>query len=227
MTADDRADDYYTRWAALYDQVARRTPGITALRRAVIRALNPPSGGIVVEMGCGPGPNFPSMRKAVGAEGVVVGIDVACGALSRAARMVDRRGWETVHPIRGDATRPPIVDADAVLATFVVGMFEDPAGVVDEWCELVGPGGRIGLLHFSRSDRWHAPLSNAALDLLVTISTPGAIRYRRGRSRRLDRRVTAGTNRLTERCEDVETTRAWGGLIRIDSGTVTDDSATP
>lgn len=220
MTAGDRADTYYTRWAALYDQVARRTPGIGALRTAAVDQLAPPDGGVVVEMGCGPGPNFPALREAVGPDGTVVGIDVARGALHRANRSTGRHGWRNVHPIRGDAKRPPIVGADAVLATFVVGMFDDPVAVVDEWCDFVGPGGRLGFLHFSRTDRWHAPVANAGLDLLVTISTPGAIRYRSGRSRRLDRRVSAATDRLAERCEDVETRRASGGLIRIDSGTV-------
>lgn len=220
MTTGDRADDYYTRWATLYDQVARRTPGIDALRTAVMEQFDPPAGGTVVEMGCGPGPNFPHLREAVGPEGTVVGIDVAGGALHRADRLIARRGWANVHPIRGDAKRPPIVDADAILATFVVGMFEDPVGVVDDWCDFVGPGGRVGFLHFSRSDRWHAPIANAGLDLLVTVSTPGAIRFRPGRSRELDRRVSAATERLADRCADIETNRAWGGLIRIDSGTV-------
>ena len=220
MTSGDRADTYYTRWSALYDQVARRTPGISTLREETVEQLDPPAGGIVVEMGCGPGPNFPFLRDASGHTGTVVGIDVARGAVQRADGRIRTNGWPNVHAIRGDASRSPLVAADAILATFVVGMFDDPARLVDDWCDVVGPGGRIGLLHFSRTGRWHAGLSNRALDLLVTISSPGTVRYRTGRSRRLDRRIRAGTDQLAERCEEVRTKRLWGGVIRLDTGTV-------
>lgn len=220
MTEGERADTYYTRWAALYDQVARRTPGIASLRTETVRRLDPPRGGTVVEMGCGPGPNFPYLRDAVGPAGTVIGLDVARGAVGRAHRHVRRQGWSTVHPLRADATRPPIASADALLGTFIVGMFPNPTEVVDGWCDLVGPGGRVGLLHFSRTDRWHRALSNRGLDLLITVSTPGSIRYHPERSRLLDERVRAGHAQLRTRCERIESTRHWGGLLVRSVGTV-------
>lgn len=220
MNRGERADEFYTRWAFLYDFLARRTPGIARLRCQTVAALRPPESGTVVEMGCGPGPNLPYLRKEVGPSGSIVGIDIARGALRRAHRRIVRRRWGNVHILCADATRPPIDAVDAVFAMFVVGMFDSPGDVVDEWCDTIGPGGRIGLVHFAKSDRWHAGLSNAVLDLLIVASTPGSLRFRRSASSTLDRRVSEAHETLETRCIEHSSHTTWGGLIHVHVGTV-------
>lgn len=212
-------DRFYSRWAGLYDLLSRRTPGIRALRRRTVGGIDLTSGDTVVEMGCGPGPNFGPLRDAVGGDGTVVGLDLAGGALARAHGHVRAQGWENVHVLRGDATRPPVDAADAILGTFVVGMVGDPAAVIERWCDVAGPGGRIGLLHFARSDRWYGPVPNALLRLLVLTSTPGR-RRTDDATALLDRRVREAHATLASQSDRFVHETRWGGLAHVAVGQV-------
>ncbi len=221
MSRTDDAAAFYSRWAPVYDALARHTPGIGRMRHRLARELDPPRGGTVVEMGCGTGGNLPYLADIVGPDGTVIGIDIAPGALHTARRRIDVRGDEHVSVIRGDATRPPIGSTDAVVATFVVGMFTNPEATVHSWCDLVGPGGRVGLLHLARSERRYGPLVNLGLRALVLLSTPGKGRLLTDDATALlDRRVTAGHAVLAERCADAQFVTTGGGLVHVATGTV-------
>ena len=219
-----QTDSFYTRWAGVYEHIERWTPGISSLRRQTVGAMGVETGSTIVDMGCGPGPNFPFLRSAVGPTGAIVGIDLAAGALPRAQRVVRDNGWENVHPVRGDARHPPLDEADAVLATFVVGMFDDPATVIDEWCDFVGPGGAIGLLHFAQADGRYRFITNPALEALVALSTPGSRRLSRRSASLLDERIRIAHSQLQHRCTDVICATHWGGVIHRSSGTVADET---
>lgn len=221
MSRADDAAAFYSRWAGVYDALSRHTPGIGRLRRRLVRALDAPRGGTVVEMGCGTGGNLPYLADAVGPAGTVLGIDVAPGALHTARRRIDARGDGHVAIVRGDATRPPVDGADAIVAAFVVGMFSEPRAVVDRWCDLVGSGGRIGLLHLARSEEAYGPLLNVGLRALVLVSTPGKRRLATDDATALlDRRVTTGHDVLVERCSDARIETTAGGLVHVATGTV-------
>lgn len=230
----DRADraaaaqGYYGRWATVYDVVARYTPGVGSLRAELVRSISPPTAGMVLDMGCGTGANFPYLRERVGPRGTVVGVDFTPEVLDRAGRLVDRSEWENVHLVRGDARFPPIGRRpDAISASFVIGMLEDPATAVGRWCSMVGEGGRIGLMDAARSDRVYGPAVNLPFRALVLVSTP---RSRRGRvvsdaTALLDARVAAAHRHLRRRCTDVTERTGAFGIVRIVAGTVADDSA--
>ena len=126
----------YDAWAWVYDRFARATASVGGVRAACVDALGLSPGDTVVEFGCGPGVNFPALRDAVGPTGRVVGVDISPRMLDRAARLVERRGWENVSLAEGDAERPPVAAADGVLATFVTSLFPDPYAVVNRWCGL-------------------------------------------------------------------------------------------
>ena len=126
----------YDAWARVYDWFARATASVGGVRAACVRALDLDPGDTVVEFGCGPGVNLPALRDAVGRTGRVVGVDVSDRMLDRAARLVDRRGWENVSLVAADAERPPVAAADGVLATFVTSLFAEPYAVVSRWCDL-------------------------------------------------------------------------------------------
>jgi ubiquinone/menaquinone biosynthesis C-methylase UbiE len=217
------AQSFYGRWAALYDRIALYTPGVARLRERAAAALRLSPGDTVVDMGCGTGANLPYLRDRVGPEGTVVGVDFTGPILDRARRLVERRGWENVHVVRGDATGPPVDGADAVLSTFVVGMFADPAETVDGWCDIVGSGGRVVLLDAARSDRRYAPPINAALQAVTVLSTPPTrkIRYDAPPDERLTERVTAARDALRERSDAVAREEHWLGIIRLTGGRVT------
>ena len=126
----------YGAYARVYDWFARATASVGGVRAGCVEALDLDRGDTVVEFGCGPGVNLPVLREAVGPEGRVVGVDITGRMLRRARALVERRGWENVELVRGDAVAPPVREADGVLATFVTSLFDDPYAVVSRWCDL-------------------------------------------------------------------------------------------
>jgi len=221
------SQEFYGRWARLYDLIARRTPGIARLRRRAAAACRLEPGDTVVEMGCGTGANLPFLREQVGPEGTVIGIDFTRPVLERArAATADD---DNVHVLQGDATQPPLgADAptatdgeiDAVLATFVVGMLDDPAGAVDDWCDLVGPDGTVVLTNASPSREWYAPPVNAVFRAIVVLSTPptAKFRYETDPHRRLERKIDAAHTRLRERAVAVADETHVFGVVRLTGG---------
>ena len=192
--------EFYGRWAALYDRIAT-LPGVGRWRRAAADALELSPGDTVVEMGCGSGANLPYLRRRVGPEGRVIGVDLTPELLARAG---DRSPDAAL--LRGDATRPPVEEgeADAVLGTFVTGMFADPASVVEGWCSLCS--GRVALMDLSSTDRPLGRPLNPAFRAFTAASAPAStpgdvlVSVLPGASAEstLSRRVDEGRNRLTE-----------------------------
>ncbi|MFD1563955.1 class I SAM-dependent methyltransferase [Haloarchaeobius amylolyticus] len=218
---------FYGRWARLYDLIARRTPGIARLRRRAAAACRLEPGDTVVEMGCGTGANLPYLRERVGPEGTVIGIDFTRPVLERARRATAE--YDNVHVLQGDATQPPLgsdapaaIDGeiDAVLATFVVGMLDDPAGAVDDWCDLVGPGGTVVLANAAPSQEWYAPPVNAVFRAIVVLSTPPTtrLRYETDPQRRLEEKIDAAHTRLRERAVAIADETHVFGVVRLTGG---------
>ncbi|ERG89729.1 MAG: methylase involved in ubiquinone/menaquinone biosynthesis, partial [halophilic archaeon J07HX5] len=109
-------DSFYDRWTRLYDRVAT-APGVRSWRGWAARSLALEAGDTVLEPGCGTGANFPYLREAVGHAGTVVGVDLVGAMLDRAQTRAADAGWQNVHAVRADATRLPVGQVDAVLAT--------------------------------------------------------------------------------------------------------------
>lgn len=216
------AQEFYGRWARLYDGLCRYTPGLDSVRASAVDALALQPGETVVEMGCGTGANFPHLRERVGPEGRVIGVDFTRGMLAHAHERVRERGWENVEVIQADAERAPVTGSvDAVLATFVVGMFSDPASVVDGWLDLLSPGGRIALLDATRSNHVAGRPLNAAFQAFVTVSAPGKRRqYAEPPWELLDERVAAARGVLADRTEITRENEAALGFLRLTAGRV-------
>jgi ubiquinone/menaquinone biosynthesis C-methylase UbiE len=234
MTDDLQA--FYGRWARLYDRIAH-FPGVGAWRAAAADSLGLEPGDTVVEMGCGTGANLPYLHERVGPEGQVIGIDLTGGMLAVARERVERRGWENVSLIRADASRPPIAPSeedyaigeateeagvDAVLASFLSGMFADPAPVIERWCALLGPNGRICLLDATRStDRRALPL-DLAFRAFVVASTPPTwqLHYDDPPWRVLETRVSSAHDTV-RRCTGAYSSDRFAlGFVRLASGVV-------
>jgi ubiquinone/menaquinone biosynthesis C-methylase UbiE len=219
---DAAAQAFYTRWAGVYDLLADHAPGVRRVRRRAAESLSLAPGDTVVELGCGTGANLPYLRERVGDAGTVVGVDFAPGAVARARRRVERAAWENVHVVRGDATRPPVDRADAVVASFLVGMLADPAAAVDDWLSLLSPGGRLALVDLARTTRGAWTLANPLFGALVVASSPPGTAARHGESptRVLDRRVVAAHRRLHERCVESSYGTLALGFVRVSAGRV-------
>ena len=213
------AQSFYTRWATLYDAIARRTPGVQRVRTEAADALRLEPGDTVVEMGCGTGANLPYLAKRVGPGGTVVGVDFSPGVLDVARRRVG--DVPNVHLVRADATRPPVSDADAVLATFVSGMFDDPAAVVESWADLVGSGGRLCLVDLAETTHPTWRVLNPVFRALVRVTAPPRTRtMRESPTEMLDERFLAAHRALESRCNGVNATTHAFGFARIRAGIV-------
>jgi ubiquinone/menaquinone biosynthesis C-methylase UbiE len=190
---------FYGRWARLYDWIAT-APGVESWRMRAAEACQLAPGDTVVEMGCGTGANFQSLRDRVGAEGTVVGVDLTGAMLRRASERVNRAGWANVHLVEADATRPPVDGpVDAILGTFVVGMFADPRPAVAGWADALAPGGRVVLLNAGRSNHRLASPLNLAFRAFVRAVAPGEGRV--SPTRTLERRVATARDELRTVCE--------------------------
>lgn len=210
--------EFYERWATVYDRVAR-VPGLRSWRAAAVDALALSRGDVVVEMGSGTGANVPELRERVGPTGRVVGLDVTTEMLRAARRHRDRTG-PGIHYLRADATRPPVRGVDAVLGTFVAGLFPDPAAAVDAWCDCVVPGGRVALLNFQRPDSALAAPLSLAFEGFVRLSAPGARLSSESQADAFEARVAAARQRLTERTVERRYETVGGGYLGLVSGSV-------
>ncbi|WP_327050951.1 class I SAM-dependent methyltransferase [Halomicrococcus gelatinilyticus] len=216
------AQRFYGRWARLYDVLASATPGLARLRDLAVDRLDLAPGDTVVEMGCGTGANFPHLRDRVGPSGTVVGVDFTREMLAQARDRVRREGWTNVHLVQADAASfAPREPVDAVLATFVVGMLDDPAAAVDGWVDSLRPGGHLALLDAAQSGRASAWPVDVAFRGLVLASTPGD---RSGFDdppwQVLDERVAAARAALAERAVDVADSEHVLGVVRVTGGRV-------
>ena len=213
---------FYGRWAGLYDRIAT-APGVARWRRAAAERVATP-GDTVVEMGCGSGANLPYLRERVGHAGRVVGVDVTRPLLERARDRTAR--YDNVDVVHADATRPPVAAADGVLATFVCGLLEDPAAAVDDWCDLVGPGGRVALLDATATDDPLGRPLNPLFRAFVAAGSPGAgpaavLRAPFGRfDASLTRRVAASREALTDRAVERRYETFGLGFVGLLSGRV-------
>ncbi|WP_435180015.1 class I SAM-dependent methyltransferase [Halorussus sp. AFM4] len=216
------AQQFYGRWADLYDVLARSTPGLGRLRARVADALALDPGDTVVEMGCGTGANFPHLRDRVGPEGRVVGVDFTRGMLATARDRIDREGWDNVHCVRADATSVAFRDPpDAILATFVVGMLGNPAAEVDRWADVLAPGGRLALLDAAQTTRWFGWPVNRAFRGLVVASSPSSVdAYEAPPWTVLDRRVEAAGRALRARATDTAHGEYALGVVRLTAGRI-------
>lgn len=203
---------FYGRWATLYDAIAT-APGVGRWRARAADALDLSPGDTVVEFGCGSGANLPHLRERVGPEGTVVGVDITRPLLGLARER--ERGDATL--LQADATRPPVDGpVDAVLGSFVVGMFADPATVVESWCALA-PGGRVALLDAAPSEAFPGALLNPAFALFTWLSAPSR---RRGVTADLDRKVADARDALAARTRDRRHETMGLGFVRLTSGRV-------
>ena len=216
----DRVREFYGQWAHLYDRLAT-APGVRSWRRRAAAALDLSPGDTVVEMGCGTGANVPFLREQVGPDGRVVGIDVTRPLLDRARERAAEAGWTNAHVCAGDATQPPVSGpVDAVLGTFVLGLFRDPAAVVDDWTDLCRPGGRVAVLNFQRSDHLLAAPINLAFAAFLWAGSPGWGVPDEPVTAAFERRVDAGRTALAARTDDRRYETFGGGYLGLLSGRV-------
>lgn len=147
---------------ALMDRVYRRQRHVYDLTRKfyllgrddLVRDLNAPPGGSVLEIGCGTGRNLIAAARAY-PTARCHGIDISRHMLDTAAGAVARAGLgHRVALALGDATRPdPLASFgrarfDRVFFSYSLSMIPDWAEALDQAFGLLAPGGEVHIVDF-------------------------------------------------------------------------------
>lgn len=105
-------------------------------------------GDRVLDVACGPGNFSREFARAVGAQGLVVGIDASPTMLARGARDAVAAGAENLALVRGDATALAFADDsfDCACCFAALHLFAEPMVALDEMTRVLAPGGRIALM---------------------------------------------------------------------------------
>jgi uridine kinase len=113
---------------------------------AAVAELQPPVNGVVVDLGCGTGRALTDLRAAVGAGGVVIGIDATTRMLE-VAREKHRDAHASV--LLADAACLPIALAsvDAFFAAGLLTHVPDPHELLRALARHARPGCRLALFH--------------------------------------------------------------------------------
>lgn len=109
----------------------------------VAERLRASQGDVVLDLGCGPGTLTRRLARAVGDEGLVVGIDISATMLPRAAA---GSLPNTVH-VRADAQRLPLRadSVDAACCSMCLQLLPDSPAALAELGRVLRPGGRIAV----------------------------------------------------------------------------------
>ncbi|MES2058326.1 MAG: class I SAM-dependent methyltransferase [Pseudomonadota bacterium] len=128
-------------------------------RDRLIRRLDPPKGGSVIEIGCGTGRNLIVAAKAW-PEARFYGIDISEAMLKTARANVAKAGLTgRITLARGDATAFDaqglfgIANFDRVFQSYTLSMIPDWRGALREGAGKLAPGGRLELVDFGQQER--------------------------------------------------------------------------
>lgn len=142
-------------------------------RDGLIRDLRPPSGGSVLELGCGTARNLIAAARAW-PDARCFGVDLSTAMLATARGSVRRAGLgDRVRLAPGDAT---CFDAqrlfgaaqfDRVLLSYTLSMIPDWRGALEQAAQVVRPGGQLHLVDFGQQEQLPAAFRTALFAWLV------------------------------------------------------------
>ena len=130
--------------AMVYDNVQAVMRRLLSTFQPPTEWLNIPSGGIVLDVGCGPASITASLARATGPSGLVLGVDLSEAMLARAVRAETGPQIGFLH---ADAQRLPLRDAtvDVVVSMAVLQLVPDPVAALAEMVRVLRPGGRLAV----------------------------------------------------------------------------------
>ena len=147
----------YSAGARFYDVLSGERFVYRAGRIAGIRMLNLRPGDTVFDLGCGTGLNFPWLTEAVGANGLVIGLDRSPDMLAMATRRIQTQGYPNVRLIEADATDfdPAEISRlaggplDAAFASYALSVVDDWHPAWERMSATLRPGGSAAIVDMS------------------------------------------------------------------------------
>jgi len=138
-----------------------------AYRKIGVKALNLKKGQTVVEIGCGTGLNFKLLRKEVGPNGNIIGVDLTPEMLKEADKRIRHNNWQNVSLVQSDAAMyqfPAYIDG--IISTFAITMIPEYDRVIQKGAAALSPNARFVIVDFKKPDRW--PMWMIKLFLVLT-----------------------------------------------------------
>jgi ubiquinone/menaquinone biosynthesis C-methylase UbiE len=133
---------------------------------AVMDALAIADGSHVAEIGAGGGWFTVRLARRVGPNGLVYAQDVQSQMLEAIRRRMDREGLRNVRPVHGYATDPrlPPESVEAVLIVDAYHEFSDPVAMLRGVAAALKPGGRLGVVDFTKAGGGPGPPPDERVD---------------------------------------------------------------
>lgn len=148
----------YRRNVRFYDWLTRRPT--RALRCAAVEKLQLAPGERVLDLGCGTGLSLPLLCEAVGAAGMVYGVELSPEMLARARSLCFGRGWTNVRLIEANAEDFELPEpVDALLCVFTHDIVVSPTALPNA-LRFLKPGGRVALAGAKLVHGWRGWLVN-------------------------------------------------------------------
>jgi ubiquinone/menaquinone biosynthesis C-methylase UbiE len=149
----------YRRRAKLYDFSANSyyLLGVRefAYRKMGVKALNLKKGSTVVEIGCGTGLNFNLLRKQVGPNGKIIGVDMTPEMLKGAEKRIKCKGWQNVTLVQRDAAAYNFPEGiDGIISTFAITLIPEFDGIIQKGAAALSPNARFVIVDFKKPNRW-------------------------------------------------------------------------
>lgn len=136
---------------------------------ALLAANAPQPGERVLDIGCGCGASALQTADLVGADGVVLGVDISPDMLQAARRRLGERTLtNTSFELSDVATRPFEPEWDLVMSRFGVMFFGDPLAAFRNIRLALRASGRLGFICWraATENEWVAVLLTAAADII-------------------------------------------------------------
>jgi SAM-dependent methyltransferase len=133
--------------------VGLRGPSMADEHRLARLLIGLRDGDRVLDVACGPGNFTRDFGRALGDDGLAIGVDASPTMLARAVRDTPPKLARRVGYVRADATRLPFRDGtfDAVCCFAALHLFADPLGGLDEMTRVLASGGRIAIFTSCRT----------------------------------------------------------------------------
>jgi len=147
---------------------------LSPLGLRAIETLDLGAGDIILDIGCGAGQTLLQLAERVGAEGRVIGVDVAPLLLEIASRRTEP--LSQVRLIQADAQSLDLSSesTDAVFSRFGVMSFDDPVAAFANFRRILRPSGTLAFTcwrSLEDNELDHLPLSAAGLQSSVDESS--------------------------------------------------------
>lgn len=120
-------------------------PTFVAVRDAYFEAIDLPSVGRLLELGCGTGAVCRAIATWPGFKGEITGSDLSNSLIDAAQRLTDAAGIDNIRYLQADGQGSAAHQGnyDMVLAHTVISHVSDPNAFLGEALRLVRPGGRV------------------------------------------------------------------------------------